>query len=173
MKTRIGAMTLVAVMLAAGSLYAAEKGKGRDGKRGRDGAGDRIGSMLKDLNLTDEQTKKIGALREQYGPKLKEAGEKMQGIQTDEQRTARREAMKAAKDAGKPMKDIFEAGEAATKLTDEQKTKMADARKAMEAVGKELREKISAVLTPEQQEKFKKAMESRQERGPRGKTREK
>ena len=79
---------------------------------------------------------------------------------TAEQKKARDEAVKAAKDAGKKGRELFEAGNAALKLTDEQKAKTAECFKAMEISNKEIRDKITKLLTPEQQEVLKKAREN-------------
>ena len=82
---------------------------------------------------------------------------KKQEVLTPEQKKAREEAIKAAKAAGKDKKACMEAGEAAAKMTDEQKAKLSDIKKEMGACRKDLKDKVLAVLTPEQQEQLKKA----------------
>ena len=54
----------------------------------------------------------------------------------------------------------------AMKLTDEQKAKMAEGRKAMGELTKEIREKVTKLLTPEQQEVLKKARENMRRQRP-------
>jgi len=115
--------------------------------------------MLKGLQLTDDQEAKIKELRKQFGPKFAEAWKAREGILTDEQRKARAEAFKAAKDAGKKGKELLQAVQEALKLTDEQKTKVAEADKRLEELNKELRERIREILTPEQREQLKKRLE--------------
>ena len=63
--------------------------------------------------------------------------------------------MKTARDAGKKGKDVWDAAEAAMKLSDEQKTKLSDARKEMGDLYKEFDKKFRAFLTPEQQDKLR------------------
>ena len=108
-------------------------------------------NMLKELNLTDEQKAKVQELRKEYVPKFKEATD---SVLTTDQKKARDDAIKAAKDAGKK-------GELFTvklKLTDEQKAKI---REAITPLEKELREKTQAILTPEQREQLKAKMAER------------
>ena len=77
------------------------------------------------------------------------------GIFTADQKKARDEAAKAAKDAGKSRKEVMEAGRAAMKLTDDQKAKLADDRKESAALAKEVREKAMSILTADQKEQVK------------------
>ncbi len=113
--------------------------------------------VLKGLNLTDEQKAKVDDLKKEYGPKLKEAHQKLECLLTADQKKAREEAVKEAKAAGKKGPEVWKAAEAAVKLTDDQKAQM----KKAHALGKEVREKIKAILTPEQQEALKKKFEKR------------
>jgi Spy/CpxP family protein refolding chaperone len=115
--------------------------------------------VLKGLNLTDEQKAKVHDLKKEYGPKLKEAHQKVECILTADQKKAREEAMKEAKAAGKKRQEVWKAAEAAVKLTEDQKTQMKEAREGMHTLGKEIHEKINAILTPEQQEQLKKKLE--------------
>jgi Spy/CpxP family protein refolding chaperone len=105
--------------------------------------------MLKGLNLTDEQKAKVKELRKEYQPKFKEAAG---SVLTTDQKKARDDAIKAAKDAGKKGPEVFKAARAAVKLTDEQKAKM---KEVIKPLRKEFREKVKAILTPEQQEQLK------------------
>lgn len=154
-------LALVVALMIAGNLSAAEQKRRHDGPRGGQSGVDRVDMMLKGLTLSDEQKTKIDAVKKEYAPKFKENGEKFDGILTAEQKKARKDAVDAAKAAGKGRREIWEAGTAAVKLTDEQKAKMAEAMKAMQPVQKEFREKIMSVLTPEQKEQVKKNRESR------------
>ena len=69
------------------------------------------------------------------------------------------DAIQAARDAGKSMREIFQAGRDAVKLTDEQQAKMKEAIKENEAVMKEARDKVMGVLTDEHKAKAKKRLE--------------
>ena len=83
---------------------------------------------------------------------------------TDEQKKASKEAMDKARADGKRGKEVWDAGQAAVKLTPEQKTKMDEAKKASEALDKELREKVDAFLTQEQKDQLKKMREEMRKR---------
>ena len=124
--------------------------------------------MLKGLNLTDDQKAKLGELKKEYGPKFKEEATKRESLLTDEQKKAREEAVKAAKAAGEKTRDSWKDVKNAVKLTDEQKTKMAELRKETEVLHKEVREKITALLTPEQKAQLKEKREQRREHKPEG-----
>jgi Spy/CpxP family protein refolding chaperone len=116
----------------------------------------RVDRMLKAVTLTDEQKAKVADLKKEYEPKFKELGQKMKGVLTPEQKTARVEAAKAAREAGKSRQDVRAAAEAAMKMTDQQKAKLAEVRKANMSLGKEFRDKVVGLLTPEQKEQLKK-----------------
>jgi hypothetical protein len=99
--------------------------------------------------LTEEQVSKIKALSKEYTPKLSAARKKLDSILTDEQKQQRREALAAAKKAGKKPSEVINA----FKLTTEQQ-------EAQEAARKELREcqgaymkAVFALLSPEQRKK--------------------
>ena len=78
----------------------------------------------------------------------------MESIPTDEQKKARGEAMKTARDAGKKGKEVWDAADTAMKLTDEQKAKLAEARKQWGDVLWKERREFCAILTPEQLKKL-------------------
>ena len=125
------------------------------------GRAQRVDGMLKGVTLTDDQKGQLDAVKKELGPKLMEVMKKQRAIWTPEQVKARGEAEKAAKAAGKTGKEFAEAVEAATKATDQQKAQTAEIRKELSALEKELREKVLAVLTPEQKEQVKKNMPQR------------
>lgn len=126
--------------------------------------------LLKGLELSAEQKAKIEALGEQVKPKFEEARKAVEAILSDEQKAARAEAQKAAKAAGKSGREAREAVQAALKLTEEQKVKLEQAEKVMGELRKQIRDKMMAVLTPEQQEAVKAKM--KQGHGREGKARE-
>jgi Spy/CpxP family protein refolding chaperone len=166
----VSTVLALAVSLAVvGSLFAQEKGKKgpREGKR-PGGAIERIDGMVKNLNLTDDQKAKLEEIKKEYGPKLKEAGQKMETILTPEQKKARQEAAKAAKQAGKSREEVQKEAQAAMNVTDEQKAKMADARKAIGALQKEVHEKVMSILTPEQKAQLEQVNKERKHRRSRG-----
>ncbi len=155
MRTFSTVLALLAALMIAGNLCAAEKKKG-EAKKARH-AEWKAPTWLAKVNLTAEQKEKIKAVAKELAPKRAELGKKMQAILTDEQKAAKTDALKQAKADGKSPKETRALVEAAVKLTDEQKAKMAEVHKQMEVLSKELREKIMPILTPEQQEQLKKA----------------
>ena len=101
-------------------------------------------------NLTDEQKQKIENLRKEYEPKLSELREKIEGVLTPEQKKAREEAIKKAKEQGKKGREMLEAIRDAFKLTPEQETKMNELRTQMMQLFQEIRGKLEEILTDEQ-----------------------
>lgn len=144
-------LALVVSLIVCSNLQAAEEKGGPEGKHPHQARMDRW-AVLSGVSLTDEQKTQVEAVKQEYGSKFKEARSKIDGILTDEQRKVRDEAVKAARAAGKRGEEVWKDAKAAVTLTDEQKTKMADARRSVEALRKEAREKLLAILTPEQKE---------------------
>ena len=161
---------MLAVVLAIALPALAQEKKERR-KRGGPG-GDPFALLTRDLNLTDEQKAKVDDLRKELGPKFAELQKKREAIYTPEQKKARDEAMKAARDAGKSPREVFMAGREAVKLTDEQSAKMKEVQKEMGELEKTRMEKFTAILTPEQKEQFEKRIAEMKKRGE-GKKREK
>jgi len=151
-------LALVGKVFAADEKKPEDKGAHRPGAEGFD--------FLRGLKLTDEQKAKVEEINKEFAPKRKAVWEKMDGILTADQKKARDEAVKAAKDAGKNGREVMEAGRAAVKITDEQKAKRAELRKESEAINKEYLEKVEPLLTPEQKAQLKERREHRKERAP-------
>ena len=148
MKSARIALTLVIALLIASPLMA-DGPKKEKKATDKCPAASRIDPMLKGLSLTDEQKTKIGEIKKEYSPKLAEAAKKME-VLTPDQKQARENAVKAAKDAGKKGKEVGEAARAAVTLTDEQKATRKAAGKDMKALAKEMTDKVMAVLTDDQ-----------------------
>jgi Spy/CpxP family protein refolding chaperone len=121
--------------------------------------GARIDSFLKDLNLTDQQKAKVADLKKEYLPKFKDSWKGLGDILTAEQKKAREEAIKVAKAAGKNLKEIHEAVKQAVKLTDAQKASLKQAGEKAQSLFQEFRDKVAALLTPEQKEKAEKKLD--------------
>lgn len=150
----VSAMLALAVSLAlVGSLLAADEKTPRE-SRNRQQVVQGL-EFLRGLNLSDDQKAKVEEIKKEYAPKFKALEEKREGVITADQKKARDEAAKAAKDAGKGRRDVMEAGRAAMKLTDDQKTKLADIRKEAAALAKEVREKAMSILTDDQKQQVK------------------
>ncbi len=100
--------------------------------------------------LTEEQKPKLEAINKEYTPKFQALGKKGSDLLTKEQKTARREAQKAGKDAGKKQKEIQADVEAAMMLSDEQKKQTAEVKTETTKLKAEMETKVVALLTDEQ-----------------------
>lgn len=107
------------------------------------------------IELSDEQKKKVEELKKEYGPKLKEAQEKVDGLLSADQRKAQEDARRNLKKEGKDRKDARAAIEESLKLTDEQKKTYVDANKSVAELQKTIRTKMLDLLTAEQKSKIK------------------
>lgn len=155
-------LALAVSLVMVGQLSAGDDQKAREGRRPRHPmAGPWM--MLKGLNLTADQKAKVEEIKKAYAPKFKEGRKKFESILTEEQQKARAEARKAAEAAGKKGREVWQEVRAVVKLTDQQKAQLDEARKAGQAMRQEIREKIMALLTPEQKEQLRKERKERQE----------
>jgi len=118
----------------------------------------KLHTAVEALDLFAEQEEGLKKVREETGPKMKEAFDKLKEILSDEQMKAAGEAAKKAKEAEKTDRQVVVAAEAAAKLTDEQKEKSEKVGKEFLAVQREISRKVMGLLTKEQKEKVKKAM---------------
>ncbi len=155
MKSARVALGLAVVLLMASPVLAGpgKNGPKKEKKAPPNPATQFAEKVLKGIDLTDAQKTQLKEIEKEFGPKLADVVKKMD-VLTPDQKKARAEAAKAAKAAGKKGKEAREAVEAAVKLTDDQKAKMAEARKELGPLENQLREKVLAVLTPEQKEKL-------------------
>jgi Spy/CpxP family protein refolding chaperone len=152
---RIVLALAVALLITCPALAAPEKSMGK--KATSCPAAERVDNMVQGLTLTDAQKASLDSVKKDLAPKLAAAAKNMH-VLTPEQKKARA----AARAAGKTGEEIDQAVDAAVKLSDEQKAKLAAAKKQISALHKELRQKVLAVLTPEQQKQLKKGNSSAQ-----------
>ena len=168
-------VALVSSLLVAGSLWAANPSpSGPEGKRPR---GDMVEleinpgfffrQLLQGLNVTDDQKAKLREIQKEYTPKVEEMRKKLDGVPTDEQRKARADAARQAREAGKDPTEVRLAAREAEKLTDEQKAKKAQLYKEAMPLLNEMNEKAMAVLTDEQKAQIKEKMSQPRSAGKR------
>jgi Spy/CpxP family protein refolding chaperone len=110
---------------------------------------------LRELDLTDEEMTKLGAIRKEYRPKIVEALEGLKGVLTPEQAKMREEGLKA----GKSRREIA----ASLNLTSDQKTQVEATGEQVRALVREELTKMRDVLNPEQREKLAAMKEDRRE----------
>jgi len=124
--------------------------QGKDRKKKTVDPAARIKKKLAAAELSADVLAKANKVVDEQAPQLKEAQAKVDAVLTDEQKKARREALKAAKTSGKKRKEAQAAVESAMKLTTEQKSKLAEAEKEMAAAQAAVQRSLRDVLTPEQ-----------------------
>jgi len=107
------------------------------------------------IELNEEQKKKVEELKKEYGPKLKEAQEKLDGLLSADQKKAQEEARRNLKKEGKDRKDARAALEESLKLTEEQKKSYAEATKSVAELQKTIRTKMLDLLSADQKAKIK------------------
>lgn len=133
--------------------FAADEAKQKQKKK-KGAAFDPTAALMKQVaaaGLPEDTVAKIKTVAAEHAPKLRAAQAKVNAVLTAEQKKARGEAMKAAKDAGKKGKELQADVDAALKLTDEQKAEFATAQKEARAAMTSFRQAVAAQLTPEQQ----------------------
>lgn len=123
---------------------------------------------IRGVEFTKDQQAKVDELRKKYAPKLRKAQRKVFGVYTAEQRRARREALQAARKAGKRGRELQRAAEAAVKLIDEQKKQLAAARKERDELVQNIQHELRGLLTAEQQKQVRRRKRNpRRKQGPR------
>jgi hypothetical protein len=110
----------------------------------------RIKKKLAAAELPADVLAKANKAVDEQAPQLKAAQAKVDAVLTDEQKKARREAQKTAKESGKKRKEAQAALESAMKLTTEQKGKLAEAEKELASAQAAVQRSLQGVLTPEQ-----------------------
>lgn len=151
--------TAMIALLMTAPLWAADDAA-KAAKKGKKDplANHRAMNVLKlpeDLKLTDEQKTKLGEIKKDYDPKIREVLTKREAILTAEQKKARAETQKANKAEGKKGKDAQTALAAAIKLTDEQKKQTETLDADLKKLTGEARGKVTGLLTAEQKATLK------------------
>lgn len=148
-------LTFALAAIIATPLIAQEKKKGnKKKKRGRRAF---IAVRLpKSITLSDEQKTKYDAIIKEYSPKFLAVFQEQAKVLTPEQRKARGDAFKAAREAGKNRKETQAAVTAAVKMTDEQTKQTNEIAKKSRALRQEARKKVMEILTDEQKKELNK-----------------
>jgi Spy/CpxP family protein refolding chaperone len=108
-----------------------------------------VEKQLAELNLTDDQKKKVDDILASYKPKFADAQAKAPKL-TKEQRQAQKEATEKAKADGKKGKELQAEVNAALNLTDEQKKEREAAASATKELQASLKKELAGVLTADQ-----------------------
>ena len=143
---------MIAFTLSAGSADAAkEKGK----KKGAEGAASPVFTIPKEITLTADQQAKLDEIKKEKGPKIADLTKKLDSVLTDEQKSARKEAVAKAKTDGKKGKDAAAAVDEALKLTDEQKKHRSELQPELAKLQLSIKEQIHGLLTDDQKTHYK------------------
>ena len=118
-------------------------------------------NLLKDMELTELQKQQVKDLETKYVSRFIELQDKMNNVQTAEQRAARVEAQKKAKTEGKKGPDVKAAIEAAAPMTDAQRSTQKELNKEMKMAHQEMHESLLALLTDAQKEHLPKPPEKK------------
>ncbi|MCB9924848.1 MAG: alpha/beta hydrolase [Planctomycetaceae bacterium] len=109
---------------------------------------------LPGIEFSKEQQAKIEELRKEFVPKLTENQEAWNGVITEEQQQARRQAFQTAREAGKEGQRLRDAVDAAIKFTDEQNEQRATIQQERNKLLSEIRTQLTALLTDEQRDRL-------------------
>ena len=109
---RTTAVSVVLTLIVASSLLSQERRRqdARQPRQPQQAAFQQL-FVLRGVEFTADQQAKVDEIRKKYAPKLLETQRKQMGVFTDEQIQARREAFRAAREAGKEGKELREAAE--------------------------------------------------------------
>lgn len=110
---------------------------------------------LPGIEFSKEQQAKVEAIRKVFLPKLTENQREWNGVITEEQLRARREAFQKARDAGKEGPELRDAVDKAVKLTAEQQKQQATFLEERNKLVADIRTQLMALLTEEQQARLR------------------
>ena len=113
-------VTVTFAMMAATPLFAQEAKK-RDRNRQQQRRAFQQVFTLRGVTISEDQQIKVEDIRKKHVPMLVELQRKLNGVYSNDQRRARQDAFRTARDAGKNAQAVRKAAAAAAKLTDDQK----------------------------------------------------
>ncbi len=156
-------------LLGAGFLLAAFTGPAvaEPKKDWQQYAEKRMQKMTSELDLTEAQVSQIKQIMERRKPEMKALRGQMKEVFTEEQRAAMKDRWKNRERGERPSKDQWQQNLQELGVTPEQQQQMKANRERLKQQAQQTREEISAVLTPEQRQKFEQMKSER--RGKRGK----
>lgn len=105
---------------------------------------------LPGIEFSEDQQGKIEELRKEFVPKLTKNQDAWNGVITDEQQQARREAFQSAREVGKEGQELRDAVDAAIKFTAEQREQRAAIQQERDKLLSDIWTQLTALLTDEQ-----------------------
>lgn len=110
----------------------------------------RFAFSVRGVEFSEDQQAKVEALRKKHTPQLIAIQRRQGSVFTGEQRRARQEALRAARDADKNAQEAREAADAAAKLSDEQRKQLAVFQKEQRDLVAKIQSEVRALLTDKQ-----------------------
>lgn len=117
--------------------------------------------FLRGVELADEQQAEVEKLRKRYLPKLRELQRKLGTILSAEQRRARQDALRAAREVGQDGQQAREAAESAVKLTQEQRQQFTAIQRERAELVATIQGEVRAVLTERQRAQMQRGQRNR------------
>jgi acetyl esterase len=147
-------ITAIALLLsvALGNVVSAQDNNQQNEQRQRPAPFQQF-FRLRGIEFSKDQKAKVEEIRKEFVPKLTENQGKWDGVITEEQQKARRDAFQKARDAGKRGRELQELVTAAIKFTNEQKKQRVTIQEERNKLLGQIRKKLAAMLTDEQRAK--------------------
>ena len=147
-------VTAIALLLsvALGNVVSAQDNNQQNEQRQRPAPFQQFFRM-RGIEFSKDQKAKVEEIRKEFVPTLTENQGKWDGVITEEQQKARRDAFQKARDAGKRGRELQELVNAAIKFTDEQKKQRVTIQEGRNKLLGQIRKKLAAMLTDEQRAK--------------------
>ncbi|MEO2018278.1 MAG: alpha/beta hydrolase fold domain-containing protein [Fuerstiella sp.] len=115
---------------------------------------------LKGVEFSNKQQATVEGIYQEFLPRLTENQSAWDGIITDEQQRARREAQRKARDEGKQGLELQRAVGAAVKWSTEQLKRRAEVKKQRDQIVAEIRTQLTVLLTDEQRARVQQTQRS-------------
>lgn len=150
------ALLLVVGLVATSTAQDADKKGKKQMERAVKNTANQLMKFYGPAKLTDEQKEKAMEVIKTHAKKLMELRKAQDGLLTDEQKAARKEAMAKAKKDGLKGQKMTAAAFKAMNLSDEEKKKFDEARKSVTDHMNKMKEAINANLSEDQLASIKK-----------------
>ena len=157
--------TVTFAMISATLLFAQEAKK-RDRNRQQQRQPFQQVFTLRGVEFSKDQNTKVEEIRKKYVPMFVELQKKLNGVYTNEQRRARQQAFRAARDAGKNAQEVRKAADFAAKPTDDQKKQRAAIQKERSDLQAKIQKEIRSLLTDKQRAQLRRQGNRNAQRRP-------
>ncbi len=132
-----------------GNAFANGKGSGKGTDRDQP-----IVLLPKEIELSDEQKLQVAEIEKEFSAKMTEAKANLNALLTDDQKKARQDVIREARDSGKKGRELQFALKNATKASEGQQRKIESAELAISEIQAQALEKAKPILTDGQRAKL-------------------